>query len=78
MTAFIALLALDARRQAAGRLDILFCLTHKKAQYDRLDGDESSPGFLSRIIENIYSPALFHKYVRPVVVSSPEYSVLKF
>ncbi|XP_065174717.1 NPC intracellular cholesterol transporter 1-like [Sycon ciliatum] len=69
MTAFIAFLSLDARRQDSQRMDIFCCFPGgKKNGYINLEAEDCSPGCLYRIFSSFYAPALLHKFVRPVVV----------
>ncbi|MBN3319307.1 NPCL1 protein, partial [Atractosteus spatula] len=63
MTAFVALLSLDARRQDASRCDVLCCVT--------VGGSEKkgkSEGFLLPAIRRYYAPFLLHNVTRVAVM----------
>uniref|UniRef100_A0A8B9R6N4 NPC1 like intracellular cholesterol transporter 1 n=1 Tax=Anas platyrhynchos TaxID=8839 RepID=A0A8B9R6N4_ANAPL len=64
MSGFVALLALDARRQEAARFDICCCCGTEK-------GDPTGPGLrvLRPFLDHFYTPLLLHRLVRPLVVS---------
>ncbi|XP_071883311.1 NPC1-like intracellular cholesterol transporter 1 [Anas platyrhynchos] len=63
MSGFVALLALDARRQEAARFDICCCCGTEK-------GDPTGPGLrvLRPFLDHFYTPLLLHRLVRPLVV----------
>ncbi|NP_001268305.1 NPC1-like intracellular cholesterol transporter 1 precursor [Mesocricetus auratus] len=63
MTAFVALLSLDSKRQEASRPDILCCLSPRK-----LPPPEQQEGLLLRFFRKIYAPFLLHRFIRPVVL----------
>ncbi|KAM5273630.1 NPC1-like intracellular cholesterol transporter 1 [Ctenodactylus gundi] len=63
MTAFVALLSLDIRRQEASRPDILCCLHPRK-----LPPLDSGEGFLLRFFRKNYAPFLLHRITRRVVL----------
>ncbi|XP_021488417.1 NPC1-like intracellular cholesterol transporter 1 [Meriones unguiculatus] len=63
MTAFVALLSLDSKRQEASRPDILCCLSPRK-----LPPPEQKEGLLLRFFRKIYTPFLLHRFIRPVVL----------
>ena len=64
ITAFIALLTLDIKRQEDQRLDILCCV---KANTKGKDTKKHVP-VLFKIFQHFYGPFLLHKYVRPAVM----------
>ncbi|KAM6035889.1 NPC1-like intracellular cholesterol transporter 1 [Theristicus caerulescens] len=63
MSGFVALLALDARRQEAGRFDLCCCCGMGK-------GGPTGPGarLLRPLLHRYYTPLLLHRLARPVVV----------
>lgn len=63
MTAFVALLSLDARRQDANRCEIACCVTVKEPR-----STKPKEGFLMPIMRKYYAPALLHPVSRIVVV----------
>ncbi|KAK3540401.1 hypothetical protein QTP70_030416 [Hemibagrus guttatus] len=63
MTAFVALLSLDARRQDANRCEIACCVTVKKPR-----SSKPNEGFLLPIMRKYYAPALLHPVSRIVVI----------
>ncbi|GAB1295788.1 NPC1-like intracellular cholesterol transporter 1 [Apodemus speciosus] len=63
MTAFVALLSLDSKRQEASRLDVLCCISSRK-----LPPPEPKEGLLLGFFRKIYAPFLLHRFVRPVVL----------
>ncbi|XP_049997171.1 NPC1-like intracellular cholesterol transporter 1 [Alexandromys fortis] len=63
MTAFVALLSLDSKRQEASRPDVLCCLSPRK-----LPPPEQNEGLLLRFFRKIYAPFLLHRFTRPVVM----------
>ncbi|XP_063229747.1 NPC intracellular cholesterol transporter 1 homolog 1b-like [Bacillus rossius redtenbacheri] len=62
LSSFVALLALDDRRQAANRLDLLCLKSSKTAE------ETSSPGLLYAVFRDHYVPLLLRPAVRPAVV----------
>uniref|UniRef100_A0A8C9Q430 NPC1 like intracellular cholesterol transporter 1 n=1 Tax=Spermophilus dauricus TaxID=99837 RepID=A0A8C9Q430_SPEDA len=70
MTAFVALLSLDSKRQEASRPDIFCCC---KSQ--NLPPPEHNEGLLLRSFRNTYAPFLLHRITRRVVVGPPVYFV---
>ncbi|GAA6085286.1 NPC1-like intracellular cholesterol transporter 1 [Tachysurus ichikawai] len=63
MTAFVALLSLDARRQDANRCEIACCVTVKKPR-----SSKPKQGFLLPIMQKYYAPVLLHPVCRIVVI----------
>ncbi|XP_040820763.1 NPC1-like intracellular cholesterol transporter 1 isoform X2 [Ochotona curzoniae] len=63
MTAFVALLSLDSRRQEASRPDICCCLKPRK-----LPPQKPSEGLLLHFFRKIYAPFLLHRVTRVVVL----------
>lgn len=63
MTAFVALLSLDARRQDANRCEIACCVTVKKQRPSK-----PNEGFLLPLMQKYYAPVLLHPVSRIVVV----------
>ncbi|XP_055552357.1 NPC1-like intracellular cholesterol transporter 1 isoform X2 [Falco cherrug] len=63
MSGFVALLALDARRQEAARFDLCCCCGVGK-------GGPAGPGagLLRPLLRRYYTPLVLHRRVRPVVV----------
>lgn len=63
MTAFVALLSLDARRQDANRCEIVCCVTVKKPRPSKPNN-----GLLLPLMQKYYAPVLLHPVSRIVVV----------
>ncbi|XP_032936972.1 NPC1-like intracellular cholesterol transporter 1 [Catharus ustulatus] len=63
MSGFVALVALDYRRQEAGRFDLCCCCGTDKG---RPTG--GGAGLLRPFLQRYYTPVLLHRLVRPVVV----------
>ncbi|XP_076845060.1 NPC1-like intracellular cholesterol transporter 1 [Brachyhypopomus gauderio] len=63
MTAFVALLSLDARRQDANRCEMLCCCSVKTPRPSK-----PSQGFLLPFMEKYYAPVLLHPVSRIVVM----------
>ncbi|XP_059511972.1 NPC1-like intracellular cholesterol transporter 1 [Myotis daubentonii] len=63
MSAFVALVSLDSRRQEASRLDVCCCL---RAQ--ELPAPSQREGHLLRFFRKVYAPFLLHRVTRVVVV----------
>nr|XP_020019577.1 Niemann-Pick C1-like protein 1 [Castor canadensis] len=63
MTAFVALLSLDSKRQEAARPDIFCCLKPRK-----VSPADPSEGLLLRFFRKLYAPFLLHWVTRPVVL----------
>lgn len=63
MTAFVALLSLDARRQDNNRCELLCCL---KASTQR--PSKPSEGFLLPFMRKFYAPFLLNSYTKIIVV----------
>ncbi|XP_037357485.1 NPC1-like intracellular cholesterol transporter 1 [Talpa occidentalis] len=63
MTAFVALLSLDSKRQEASRIDVCCCVRSQKLT---LPGQ--SEGFLLKFFRKFYTPILLHRVTRGVVV----------
>lgn len=74
ITAFVALLAIDQRRYADGRLDVLCCFDLRTsaggaARQKRWDApDDDGGGFVQRTFERWYTPAVLSQWVRPAVL----------
>ena len=64
ITCFVALMALDAKRQQSNRFDIFCCVKEKKSNLD----DQGDEGLLFKVM-NVYGNVLISEYVRPFVVS---------
>lgn len=65
MTAFVALLSLDARRQDNNRCELLCCIQVKKERPKK-----SHEGLLLPIMRKYYAPALLNRFVRILVVNA--------
>ncbi|XP_006832319.1 PREDICTED: niemann-Pick C1-like protein 1 [Chrysochloris asiatica] len=63
MSAFVALLSLDSRRQEASHLDVCCCL---RAQ--QLPPPSPKEGLLLRFFRQVYAPFLLHRVTRGVVI----------
>ncbi|XP_061586807.1 NPC1-like intracellular cholesterol transporter 1 [Cololabis saira] len=63
MTAFVALLSLDARRQDSNRCELLCCVTVSK---DR--SKKPNEGFLLPFMRKYYAPFLLHNWTRIIVM----------
>lgn len=63
MTAFVALLSLDSKRQEASRPDVLCCFSTRK-----LPPPKQKEGLLLRFFRKIYTPFLLHRFIRPAVL----------
>lgn len=63
MTAFVALLSLDVRRQDSNRCDLFCCVTVPNKRPDK-----PSEGFLLPFMRKYYAPVLLNRYVRVIVV----------
>uniref|UniRef100_A0A3Q0SN15 NPC1 like intracellular cholesterol transporter 1 n=1 Tax=Amphilophus citrinellus TaxID=61819 RepID=A0A3Q0SN15_AMPCI len=75
MTAFVALLSLDARRQDNNRCELLCCV---KVSTQR--PKKPNEGFLMPFMKKYYAPVLLHRYTRIIVyfeVGVPVYFVTK-
>ncbi|XP_057588201.1 NPC1-like intracellular cholesterol transporter 1 isoform X2 [Hippopotamus amphibius kiboko] len=70
MSAFVALLSLDSRRQEASRLDICCCKSTRE-----LPPPSQDEGLLLRFFRKFYVPFLLHWFTRVVVVGAPVYFV---
>lgn len=75
MNAFTALLALDTRRQIAGRVDLLLCASassqNSRQERETLFVGESPltrPGLLQRFFEHLYAPFVMRNPVRLSVI----------
>ncbi|MGH0183832.1 UNVERIFIED_CONTAM: hypothetical protein FKN15_012859 [Acipenser sinensis] len=64
MSAFVALLSLDARRQDSSRCDVLCCVPVKNATRKK-----KSNGFLLPLMRDYYAPFLLHSTTRIIVDS---------
>ena len=63
MTAFVALLSLDTRRQDKNRCELLCCVTVSKQR-----AKKPSEGFLLPFMRKYYAPFLLHNITRIIVV----------
>lgn len=63
MTAFVALLSLDARRQDSNRCELLCCI-----EVDKQRPKKPNEGLLLPIMRNYYAPVLLNCFVRIFVV----------
>ncbi|KAG7480773.1 hypothetical protein MATL_G00059870 [Megalops atlanticus] len=63
MTAFVALLSLDSRRQDANRCELACCVT-----VSTLPPSKPNQGFLLPAMKHYYAPALLHPVTRVVVM----------
>uniref|UniRef100_A0A8C1VT95 NPC1 like intracellular cholesterol transporter 1 n=1 Tax=Cyprinus carpio TaxID=7962 RepID=A0A8C1VT95_CYPCA len=70
MTAFVALLSLDARRQDANRCEIACCVTVKTPH-----PSEPNQGVLLPLMKKYYAPALLNPVSRVLVVGVPTYFI---
>ncbi|XP_061053540.1 NPC1-like intracellular cholesterol transporter 1 isoform X2 [Eubalaena glacialis] len=70
MSAFVALLSLDSRRQEASRLDVCCCKSARE-----LPPPSQDEGLLLRCFRKFYVPFLLHRFTRVVVVGAPVYFV---
>ncbi|KAK2095948.1 NPC1-like intracellular cholesterol transporter 1 [Saguinus oedipus] len=66
MSAFVALLSLDSKRQEASRLDVCCCIKPRE-----LLPPGQREGFLPWFFRKAYAPLLLHWITRGVVVSGP-------
>lgn len=63
MTAFVALLSLDARRQDSSRCELLCCVTVSSKR-----PNTPNEGFLLPLMRKYYAPVLLNQYTRVIVV----------
>ncbi|XP_016074739.1 PREDICTED: Niemann-Pick C1-like protein 1 [Miniopterus natalensis] len=63
MSAFVALVSLDSRRQEASRWDVCCCISVQE-----LPPPGQREGFLLRFFRKVYAPFLLHRITRVVVV----------
>lgn len=63
MTAFVALLSLDAWRQDSNRCELLCCVTVPTQR-----SNKPNEGFLLPLMRKYYAPVLLHRYTRVIVV----------
>ncbi|KAG7241485.1 hypothetical protein INR49_025686 [Caranx melampygus] len=63
MTAFVALLSLDARRQDNNRCELLCCVTVSTERPNK-----PNEGFLLPLMRKYYAPVLLHRYTRIIVM----------
>ncbi|KAL7391549.1 hypothetical protein ABVT39_010937 [Epinephelus coioides] len=63
MTAFVALLSLDARRQDNNRCELLCCVTVSTKHPNK-----PNEGFLLPFMRKYYAPVLLHRYTRIIVM----------
>ncbi|XP_020839715.1 NPC1-like intracellular cholesterol transporter 1 [Phascolarctos cinereus] len=64
MSAFVALLSLDSKRQEAGLKDVCCCARSSKSP-----SSQESEGFLLRFFRKFYAPFLLHRFTRVVVLA---------
>lgn len=64
MTAFVALLSLDARRQDNNRCELLCCIKVSKKRPQK-----PHEGLLLPFMRKYYAPALLNRFVRILVVN---------
>uniref|UniRef100_A0A6Q2ZG95 SSD domain-containing protein n=1 Tax=Esox lucius TaxID=8010 RepID=A0A6Q2ZG95_ESOLU len=70
MTAFVALLSLDCKRQDRNRCEVVCCITVKTPAPSK-----PNEGFLLPIMRKYYAPVLLHPVTRVIVVGVPTYFV---
>uniref|UniRef100_A0A3B5ACF2 NPC1 like intracellular cholesterol transporter 1 n=1 Tax=Stegastes partitus TaxID=144197 RepID=A0A3B5ACF2_9TELE len=63
MTAFVALLSLDARRQDSNRCELICCV-----KVDKEHSNEPNEGFLLPFMRKYYAPVLLHSFTRFIVM----------
>lgn len=63
MTAFVALLSLDARRQDSNRCELLCCVTVSTQRPNK-----PNEAFLRPLMRKYYAPVLLNRYIRFIVV----------
>ncbi|XP_068461309.1 NPC1-like intracellular cholesterol transporter 1 [Clinocottus analis] len=63
MTAFVALLSLDTRRQDNNRCELLCCVTVSTKRLNK-----PNEGFLLPLMRKYYAPVLLHRYTRIIVM----------
>lgn len=63
MTAFVALLSLDARRQDSNRFELLCCVTVSTQRPNK-----PNEGFLLPFMRKFYAPVLLNGFTRFIVV----------
>ncbi|XP_024861904.1 NPC1-like intracellular cholesterol transporter 1 isoform X2 [Kryptolebias marmoratus] len=63
MTAFVALLSLDARRQDSNRCELLCCVSVSTQRPNK-----PNEGFLLPFMRKYYAPVLLHRYTRVIVM----------
>ena len=68
ITAFVALLSLDSKRQENNRLDVLCCI--KEPKYNTLSDQIVC---VYTFMKNYFAEALLSDFIRPVVVSNNSY-----
>uniref|UniRef100_A0A8C2WF78 NPC1 like intracellular cholesterol transporter 1 n=1 Tax=Cyclopterus lumpus TaxID=8103 RepID=A0A8C2WF78_CYCLU len=68
MTAFVALLSLDTRRQDNNRCELLCCVT-VSTQRSTQRSNKPNEGFLLPLMRKYYAPVLLHRYTRFIVGS---------
>ena len=64
ISCFVCLLTLDARRSMAARLDVCCCVSCTCVE----PSNELKKGIIYMIFKHIYSPVLFSKFIRPLVI----------
>lgn len=70
MTAFVALLSLDTRRQDRNRCELLCCVTVSSQRPNK-----PNEGFLLPIMRKYYAPALLNRYTRIIVVQPFSFNI---
>uniref|UniRef100_A0AAQ5YKR8 SSD domain-containing protein n=1 Tax=Amphiprion ocellaris TaxID=80972 RepID=A0AAQ5YKR8_AMPOC len=63
MTAFVALMSLDARRQDSNRCELLCCVKVGKER-----SNKPNEGFLLPFMRKFYAPVLLHRFTRVIVM----------
>lgn len=63
ITAFVALLSLDARRQDSNRCELVCCVKVSKKRPEK-----PNEGFLLPLMRKYYAPVLLNRYTRIIVV----------
>lgn len=72
MTAFVALLSLDARRQDSNRCELLCCVKVGKRH-----SDVPKEGLLLPLMRNYYAPVLLNNFIRIIVVKPYSFDLEK-
>ncbi|PAA66704.1 hypothetical protein BOX15_Mlig025683g1 [Macrostomum lignano] len=74
ISCFVAVLSLDAKRQAAKRMDILCCCASKKVEKAEKAANNKpekteSKGLLFQFFKRFLSTFIFNRWVRPIIIS---------